>query len=80
MEFYTVKMAWTLAQPRKQARTLWQSNDENCNGEIDEGYEDLGDACDVGIGACQNTGIRICASDKLSTVCGQYPSTCSRSL
>ena len=44
--------------------------DEDCDGETDEGFDNLGNGCFVGIGACRSTGQFVCSSDKLSTVCG----------
>jgi hypothetical protein len=37
--------------------------DGNCDGVADSDYFDLGDACTVGVGACRNTGARICLPD-----------------
>jgi Putative metal-binding motif len=46
--------------------------DNNCDGEIDEGYP-IGDACEVGLGACRVTGRLVCASDDRSVVCDATP-------
>jgi len=47
--------------------------DDNCNGQTDEGLG-LGDACTVGVGACQVSGVRTCAAD--TTVrCGAIAGT-----
>jgi hypothetical protein len=43
--------------------------DDDNDGTVDEGFLDLGEACMVGIGACQRSGVRICSSDGLSTTC-----------
>ncbi len=42
--------------------------DNNCDGRIDEGF-DVGAACTVGVGACQRTGVKVCAPGGLGTVC-----------
>ena len=42
--------------------------DNNCNGVVDEGFG-KGDSCTVGVGPCQRSGHRVCASDGQSTVC-----------
>jgi len=47
--------------------------DNDCNGEIDEGY-DVGDACSVGIGACEAEGVMVCA-DLVSTECDAVAGT-----
>ncbi len=49
--------------------------DENCNGEIDEGFDNLGEGCFVGFGACRSIGQFVCSGDKLSTVCGAVAGT-----
>jgi cysteine-rich repeat protein len=43
--------------------------DNNCNREVDEGYDGLGAACSEGIGACNVTGSIVCAQDGLGSVC-----------
>ncbi|MEW5854140.1 MAG: putative metal-binding motif-containing protein [Myxococcota bacterium] len=43
--------------------------DDNCNGQPDEGFPDLGTSCAAGVGVCRRTGARVCAADRLSTVC-----------
>jgi hypothetical protein len=43
--------------------------DDDCDGQVDEGFEDLGSACDVGIGACGERGARICSPDRRTLVC-----------
>src|SRR5262245_44191491 len=35
--------------------------DDNCNGQIDEGFG-LGGACSAGTGACQTTGVEVCSA------------------
>ena len=46
--------------------------DNDCNGEVDEGYP-IGDACEVGQGACRVTGRMVCADDDRSVVCDATP-------
>ncbi len=43
--------------------------DNDCDGETDEGYAELGDACAVGVGACETSGVLVCSDDALSTEC-----------
>ena len=43
--------------------------DDNCNEEIDEGFNDLGQACTVGEGECQASGENVCKEDASGTVC-----------
>ncbi|HET8935954.1 MAG TPA: MopE-related protein [Polyangiales bacterium] len=44
--------------------------DNDCDGEVDEPWPDLGKACDDGrIGACRNAGVIACTGDHKSTAC-----------
>ena len=43
--------------------------DNNCNGLIDEGFNELGDYCSAGIGRCLASGYYICSFDGLASVC-----------
>ncbi len=37
--------------------------DNNCDGDVDEGFEDLGEPCTVGAGICEATGVWVCSED-----------------
>jgi len=39
--------------------------DEDCDGEIDEGFDALGSACDLSVGICQRTGTMRCYAGEL---------------
>lgn len=43
--------------------------DNDCDGEVDEDFPDLGETCESGLGACAVEGVTICGEDKLATVC-----------
>ena len=43
--------------------------DEDCDGQMDEDFLDLGDACTVGVGACEQAGTRVCTADGTGTEC-----------
>ena len=47
--------------------------DDDCDGQIDEGFEDLGLACVVGVGACVSAGTTVCAADGVGTTCDALP-------
>ncbi|MDP6945748.1 MAG: MopE-related protein, partial [Myxococcota bacterium] len=47
--------------------------DDDCDGEIDEAYPDLGDICTAGQGACQAAGTRVCTTDGAATICNAEP-------
>jgi hypothetical protein len=43
--------------------------DDDCDGEIDEGFPNLGDSCTIGEGACSSNGTVVCSQDQLVAVC-----------
>ena len=43
--------------------------DDDCDGTLDEGFANLGRACQVGVGECLRTGVNLCAADGGSVVC-----------
>jgi hypothetical protein len=47
--------------------------DEDCDGETDEGFFDLGTPCTEGVGRCAATGVRICGPTGLTTTCSAVP-------
>jgi|GEM_PF-3528423 len=47
--------------------------DNNCNGLVDEGIAQLTDECTVGVGACERTGVYICADDHQGVACSVAP-------
>ena len=48
--------------------------DNDCDGELDNGFA-LGDACSVGVGACEASGTTICSADGSGTVCDAVAGT-----
>jgi hypothetical protein len=47
--------------------------DDNCNGQIDEGFANLNQSCFVGMGACQREGAFVCNTTHDGTVCNATP-------
>jgi hypothetical protein len=43
--------------------------DDNCNGQIDESFPDLGRPCSAGVGECRRNGVFVCSPDGLAVVC-----------
>ena len=42
--------------------------DNDCDGDVDEGH-DVGKVCSVGVGACQASGVWVCAADGAGVEC-----------
>ena len=53
---------------------LCNAIDDDCDGEIDEGFG-TGGTCSVGVGACAETGTLTCSTDSLGTTCSARPGT-----
>jgi hypothetical protein len=52
------------------SETLCDGKDNNCDGDTDESFIDLGDACDDGdLGLCRDAGVRVCHTNKTQTTC-----------
>ncbi len=47
--------------------------DDDCDGLLDEGFDELGDDCSVGVGECHRNGEVVCGPDGVGTVCGVDP-------
>ncbi len=47
--------------------------DNDCDGQIDEDFAELGEACTVGLGLCENTGQIICDASGEATRCSAAP-------
>lgn len=43
--------------------------DNDCDGKVDEGFEDVGTKCWLGVGACTRKGMWLCTADLLGTFC-----------
>ena len=43
--------------------------DNDCDGRTDEGFERLGDFCDVSLNECYATGREVCSGDRLTLTC-----------
>jgi hypothetical protein len=50
------------------APELCNATDDDCDVSIDEDF-DLGTTCTAGVGACQQSGVKVCAPDEEGTVC-----------
>ncbi len=43
--------------------------DDDCDGDLDEGFAGLGTACQVGVGVCLRSGVRVCAAGGQAVEC-----------
>jgi|GEM_PF-6162254 len=54
--------------------------DNDCDGSVDETFDQLGQACTVGVGACQRNGFFVCSADGTTLECDVSPGTPSAEL
>ncbi len=47
--------------------------DDDCDGDTDEGYEERGEVCVVGVGQCQHVGVFECTPNGDAAVCNTEP-------
>ena len=47
--------------------------DNNCDGDTDEGFDNVGEVCVVGVGLCEKSGVFRCSADGQSTDCSVEP-------
>ncbi len=60
--------------PLKPVAELCGENiDNDCDGRVDEGFENLAKPCKNGVGFCERAGVFVCSEDKLSLKCNAVP-------
>ena len=47
--------------------------DNDCDGDIDEAFADLGQACQLGLGACEASGVYMCSASGNGVICDAEP-------
>ncbi|MCX7959875.1 MAG: MopE-related protein, partial [Deltaproteobacteria bacterium] len=57
------------AQQIFPSEEICDGKDNNCDGETDENYKELGNPCEAGKGECRSEGVFICAPDGRGIVC-----------
>lgn len=57
------------------ATEICNDTDDNCNGQTDEGFSGLGNACSNGTGACLALGMVVCTQDGIGSMCNAVPGT-----
>ena len=58
-----------VGDPGCQSAELCDGIDNDGNGQVDEGFSNLGQECFDGLGACQQEGVFVCSPNRLTTVC-----------
>ena len=61
------------ATPGEPSDEACNGLDDDCDGEVDEAFVELGDGCELGVGRCRAEGTRVCAEDGTQTVCNATP-------
>ena len=58
---------------QKSEKELCDQLDNNCNGQVDEDFKDLGKECEAGAGECLRKGTIVCKPDKSGAICNATP-------
>jgi hypothetical protein len=54
-------------------KEVCDGKDNDCDGAVDEDFKTLGDACNVGVGECKDSGKLVCKADKTGVECSVKP-------
>jgi len=61
------------ASPGTASAELCDGFDNNCDGQTDDTFLNLGAVCSVGIGECESMGTFVCSADEQGTECNVTP-------
>lgn len=58
---------------KPSSKEICDNIDNDCDGQIDEDFTDLGKECNAGVGKCANSGKYVCSPDHDGLVCNASP-------
>jgi RHS repeat-associated protein len=68
------RLDWPLrVRPCEPEPDVCDGRDNDCDGEADEDFVDLGQPCEAGVGECRAVGELVCGATGQFTVCGAVP-------
>ncbi|MEE2755999.1 MAG: MopE-related protein, partial [Myxococcota bacterium] len=57
------------AEPGRPSAEACNGLDDDCDGQVDEAYPELGQPCELNTGVCRSVGVVVCGEDPYQAVC-----------